>query len=207
MPVTDPIIHVAEELTAMAADQLAPAPYLSHVAKTGVDIPGRRIYLGEIETGTSEWVAQALGHMADRGIVAAELWLNSPGGDVTEMFALHDLIRTNRTRVSLNTVGYGMVASAACLLLACSPHRVVTESCVFMSHESRGFGGDDLSFGEAKDRRKWEDWSHEWWCELMSRYTPMDASWWKRTTERKAEYWLLGGKAIVEAGIADEVLR
>jgi hypothetical protein len=40
----------------------------------------------------------------------------------------------------------------------------------------------------------------------MAQYTPHSEKYWKLKTERKAEYWLLGGKAIVDAGIADEVI-
>ena len=165
-----------------------PAPYLSHIHRLGVDVQKGRIYLGALDEGTGEWLAQTLQHLSNYHVLPV-IWLNTPGGDVTEMFAIHDLIRASES--SVKVVGYGQVMSAGVLLLACAHQRYVTESCVLMSHEPKGFGGADdegLGFRAAKDRRKWEDWSHLYWCELMARYTPQDASWWKRTTERQAEF-------------------
>jgi ATP-dependent Clp protease protease subunit len=186
-------------------DLLLPAPVLSHITRTRVDLESRIIYLGDIEDGCSEWIAQALVRMNMRStITPITLFLNTPGGSVLDMFAIHDLIRTNPASVC--TYGYGWVASAGVLLLAAGKRRTVTESCVLMSHENRGGGDSDLRLSEAKDRRKWEDWNHQHWCDLMARYTPgKDAAWWSRTTDRKAEYWLLGGDAIVAAGLADVV--
>ena len=184
---------------------LPPAPQLAHVQRLGVDIPHRKIYLNEIVEEAETFLAQTLHELQPTTTAPIEIWLDTPGGDVNAMFAIHDLIRIH---AGITVVGYGQVASAGVLILACAQRRLVTESCVLMSHEPKGIGDDEgLGFRAAKDRRKWEDWMHTYWCELMSRYTPKDASWWKRTTERQAEYWLLGGAAIVEAGLADEVMK
>ena len=32
-----------------------------------------------------------------------------------------------------------------------------------------------------------------------------DAKFWKQVTERKAEYWLLGGQAMIDHGLADAI--
>lgn len=181
---------------------LAQAPQLAHVINLGIDWERRVIHVaGEITPESGEWfwtVLERLGHEQP-----IQVHLNTPGGDVSSMYAMHDAIRRHGM---ITIVGYGEICSAGVLLLACGHHRQVTENCILMSHESRGSGGDDLGYRAAKDRRKVEDWLHERWCELMARYTPNDAKWWKTKTERQAEYWLLGGKEIVEAGLADEVI-
>jgi len=180
------------------------SPPLGHIADLGVNAKARTVYIGDIDENTAAWFAGVL-HYLQGEDEPISVWLNSPGGDVISMFAIHDLIRD--ATVPIRMVGYGQVCSAAVLLLACAPRRLVTESCMWMSHEPWGFGDpSDMGLRAAKDRRKADDWTQEWWCELMSRYTPDDAAHWKRTTERKAEYWLLGGRAIVEAGLADAVL-
>lgn len=183
------------------------APELVHIRYLGVDVAARAIYVGEIEEDSPDTFAQALTYLAARGDAPVRLMLNTPGGDVTAMFALHDLIRT--APVPVHAFAYGEVVSAGVLLLACCHHRTVTESCVLMSHEATVGEETELGLRAAKDRRQWEDWSHTWWCELMARYTPddKDAGWWKRKTERKAEYWRLGGQQIVDEGLADEVRR
>ena len=177
------------------------APEVSHVIHLALDWKRRIIHLsGEIAASDGERVWTLLQYL---GPDPVELHLNTPGGDVDSMYAIHDAIRRHG---SVTVIGYGMVCSAGVLLLACGHHRKVTESCVLMSHESHSTGSEDLGFRASKDRRKFDDWQHEWWCELMARYSPNDAAWWRKTTERKAEHWLLGGKAIVEAGLADEVV-
>lgn len=186
---------------------LLPAPEIRIVANEGVDMNRRRIYVGEITDAMGTWFQQVLDIMNARSEAPITLCLNSPGGDVTSMYAIHDAIRTSRAPVRV--IASGQVASAAVLILACGAagSRLVMESTVLMSHEPTVGGDDDGSpMRVAKSRRKWEDWQATYWCELMARYTPgKDAKWWAKTTERQAEYWLLGGAAIVREGLADAV--
>jgi ATP-dependent protease ClpP protease subunit len=180
--------------------KLLPAPAIAHVANMGVDWQRRVVYLdGEIDESTGSWFWLVLDRL---GPDPLEVHLNTPGGDEVSMFAIHDAIRRHG---QITVVAYGQVCSAGVLLLACAQTRLVTPSTILMSHESTTTQGE-LGYRAAKDRRKVDDWFHEYWCELMGRYTPNDAKWWKATTEKKAEFWLLGGQSIVEAGIADRVV-
>lgn len=180
--------------------QLQAAPMLSHVINLGVDWEHRTIHLTEvIEDVSGSWFWTVLEHM---GPDPVQVHLCTPGGDEVAMFAIHDAIRRHG---NVNVIAYGQVCSAGVLILAAGHRRGVTPSTILMSHESTSASGE-LGYRAAKDRRKVDDWFHEYWCELMGRYTPNDAKWWKQTTERKAEYWLLGGEAIVAAGIADFVV-
>lgn len=190
---------------------VVPAPAIAHYINVGVDPKRGVIHLSdEIDESDAGWFAQALDYIAHQPQTPDRIrfYLNTPGGDVGAMFAIHDLIRSSP--IPVEAVGYGCVASAGVLIFACCHRRLVTESCVLMSHESRaGVDSEGLGFKAAKDRRRFDDWQYSFWCELMSRYTPddKDARWWKRTTERQGEYWLLGGDEIVAAGLADAVVR
>lgn len=179
--------------------QLVPAPYLSHVINLGIDWDKRIIHLtGEIADDSGEWfhtVVEAFGKDE------IQVHLNTPGGDVDSMFAIHDTIRRHG---NINMYGYGQICSAGVLIFACAKHRKVAESTILMSHESHGSSGE-LGYRAAKDRRKVDDWQHTYWAELMARYTPHDEKWWRLKTEKTAEYWLLGGKQIVAEGLADEL--
>lgn len=178
---------------------LVPAPLLSHVINLGLDWKKRIIHLTDvIEEDTGEWFHTVVEHLGKDPI---ELHLSTPGGDEVSMFAIHDTIRRHG---NVTIYAYGQVCSAGVLILACGHHRIVAESTILMSHESTGSSGD-LGYRAAKDRRKVDDFYHVYWGELMARYTPNDAKWWKAKTEKTAEYWLLGGKEIVEAGLADVV--
>lgn len=180
--------------------ELIPAPAIAHIANMGVDWQRRVIYLdGEIGEHTGPWFWLVLDRLGPERV---EVHLNTPGGDEVSMFAIHDAIRRHGAVV---VIAYGQVCSAGVLILACALERYVTPSTILMSHESTTSQGE-LGYRAAKDRRRVDDWFHEYWCELMGRYTPQDAKWWKSTTEKKAEFWLLGGQAIVEAGLADGVV-
>ena len=179
---------------------LDPAPRLAHELNLGIDWGARTINLtGEIEPNTGPWIWQLLERFSGNPV---QIHMNTPGGDVDSMFSIHDAIRRHG---DVTVIAYGQVCSAGVLILACGHTRLVTESLIWMSHESSGSGGE-LGYRAAKDRRKVDDFQHEYWAKLMARYTPQDTTWWKRQTERKAEYWLLGGQAIVEVGCADGVL-
>jgi ATP-dependent Clp protease protease subunit len=181
---------------------LNPAPRLSHVVNLGVDWARRIIYLdGELESDSGSWFQTMLNYMTDESPV--ELWLNTPGGDVTSMFAIADSIdRHGQVRIK----AYGEVCSAGVLILAAGQkgYRSVAESTVWMSHESTTDGGSQ-GYRAAKDRRQVDDFLHVHWAKLMAKHTVYTPAWWLKTTEKQAEYWLLGGKAIVEAGMADKV--
>ena len=180
---------------------LEPAPRLSHVINLGVDWQRRTIHLtGEIEPDSGEWLWSVIEYLGRDETI--HLHLNTPGGDVDSMYAIHDAIRRHG---NIETTAYGQCCSAGVLILACSHRRLVTESLILMSHESTASQGE-LGYRAAKDRRKVDDWQHEYWAELMARYTPEDKAWWNKKTRVSAEYWLLGGAEIVEAGIADEVV-
>jgi len=55
-------------------------------------------------------------------------------------------------------------------------------------------------------------WSEQHWARLMDRYTPeavdgkaRDVSYWFQLGKKRAEWWVLGGEAIVAEGIADAI--
>ncbi len=186
-----------------AATGRIPETVLIH--HSGVDEQHRTIWVcGEIDGDLADLTAQFF-HVI--GTAPATMWINSPGGDVSAMFAIYDIMRMPGRNIC--TIGFGEVASAAVLLLAAGHKRMVTENVVVMSHEPSFSAeeGETVGLRAARERRKWEDWTHARWAELMARHTRQEPAWWRRITERKAEYWLLGGDAVVEAGLADEVIR
>jgi ATP-dependent protease ClpP protease subunit len=180
--------------------KLIPAPEIAHVLSLGIDWKKRIIHLtGEISPDSGEWFWTAVEQLGKDSI---QVHLNTPGGDVDSMYAIHDaIVRHGKVTVT----AYGQVCSAGVLILACAKRRLVTESTILMSHESSGSSGE-LGYRASKDRRKVDDWQHVYWATLMARYTPHDEKWWRMKTEKTAEYWLLGGKEIVAEGLADELV-
>jgi len=183
-----------------------PAPSLAHVHNLQVIPKWREIYITDaVGEDDGAWFVRCVRwfESQDSGL-PIRLVLSTPGGDVAAMFMIHDAIRSTPCPVQI--VAIGEVCSAGVLILACGDDRVVSESTALMSHESVG-GEGELGFRASRDRQKFREWQHKYWTELMGRYTPQDAAWWQRKTERQAEYWLLGGQEIVDAGLADSVLK
>ena len=189
------------------------APKLRHLLDLSVFERTREIFVSEeITEEFGSWFRVVLRYLEAQSHEPITIWIDTPGGDEVSMFAFYDAVTGSPCEVT--TVGSGEICSAGVLMLACgSPgHRLVTENCVLMSHEG-GRGGAaaaTLRHSEAKDRRKFEDWSQAHWFELMARHTALvneerDAAFWKSITNRKAEYWLLGGEAIIADGIADHI--
>lgn len=197
---------VAAETASLVESLIGPATDASLVLRDDVDLDAREIFLnGEIEDESGGWFLKLMRVFARRDPKApVTVWIDSPGGDVASEFAIHDAIRTAPFRVT--TVGIGEVASAAGLILACGHRRLVTESTVFMAHEPRVTTESELGLRAAKDRREWEDWQHEHWATLMARYAKGGKSTWRARVEKGGEYWLMGGQAIVDEGIADAVM-
>lgn len=193
------------ETAAVTSLITSPLPELAHIHRDDVDPVSRDVYLGgEIEADDGTAVLQTLRYLERTGTAPVRVWINSPGGDVMAMFVMHDAIRASN--VPVYTIGCGEVASAAGLILACGHRRFVTESTVFMTHETKLlYDEEGVGLRAARDRRAYEDWQHEYWAELMGRYAKGGKAFWRSKVERGGEHWLLGGQAIVEAGIADAI--
>lgn len=190
--------------------KMVPRPELAHFMDLHVNTTTREIFVnGEIGEEFGEWFLHVFRYLLTQSDEAITIWLNTPGGDMESMFVFHDLVRNSPAEVVV--IGQGGVASAGCLMLACGHRRLVTESCVLMWHEWSGEFNSGR-YSELKERRQFEDWTTNHWFELISKYVKpassqeeRDVSWWRRKTKMKAEWWILGGQAIIEEGFADEL--
>jgi len=178
----------------------------------GIDVEHRRVFLtGPLEYGTEDNPSEpgkSTPEQVARGLLwldkmpgDIELWINSPGGLVTEMFGLYDLIRTLDNRVM--TVGFGQVASAAGLLLAAGKYRYVTPNCFFMSHMGEGSMSGDLFTKENQivfDRLMFDRWAT-----LMAKHTKHTKKWWMDLHKGETRELWLDAKGMVRHGVVDEI--
>jgi len=187
------------------------APALYWIHEFWVDLDKREIYIvGEIDGDFANQFLATFRHLLNQSHEPITIWLSTPGGDVEAAFMFYDLVINSPAPITI--IGTGGVASAGVLMLACGHKVYVTENCTMMNHESTFSGEVALRHSEAKDRRKWEDWIGERFIVLLGKCTSKrkgdkDASYWRKITDKKAEYWVLGGEAIVAEGLADDILR
>ena len=186
-----------------------PVPEFLHVYKMDLNVSTREVFVaGEIDEDFGPWfttVIKFLEQQNDRPII---IYLNTPGGDEVSMFAFHDIVQASSCHVTV--VATGQICSAGVLMLACANRRLVTESCVLMSHRGKGTHDGDLE--TLQSRMKYVEWSEKQFARLMDRYTPeevdgqrRDYSYWFQLGKKRAEWWVLGGEAIVAEGIADGI--
>ena len=176
---------------------------LDALLEHGLDLRSRRVYLhgmlGAEDDVVERTVTRGL-HLLDRSTGVIELWICSNGGATDEMFALYDVIRGLENKVT--TVGFGHIASAACLLLVAGDRRLCTPNAYFMSHDDHW----DLE-GEREQHRvslRIADRQAARWNELMGARTKKSAKWWADTTRTKRELWL-DAKQMLAHGIVDEI--
>ncbi len=187
-----------------------PAPELTHIQNMNVNLKAREIFVaGDIAPEFGDWFTCVMRYLESISSEPIIIWLNTPGGDVSSMFTFHDLVRASTCQVI--TIGTGQVCSAGVLMLACGNYRMVTESTTLMSHR-----GEDHIIGNLEQMEaqiKVVKWSEEHWAALMDRYTPAkcadgksrDAKYWFLLGKKSAEWWITGGAAILEEGIADDI--
>jgi ATP-dependent Clp protease protease subunit len=173
--------------------------YFSH----GIDTKLRRIFLGEIDETSAMNVVKGLYFLdtidSDEPI---ELFINSPGGDVYQCFAIYDVIGT--VAAPVHTFAFGMCMSAAPLLLARGEpgQRWVAEHTSFMTHqysESLEGKGTDLKAGLKQglgmDAR---------WNELLAEHSTRTVRFWKSKATKTADFYFTADQAI-EWGVADSI--
>ena len=173
----------------------------------GVDLQSRKVFLhGHMEDSDSpgesyvEKVTKSLLFL-DKTDGDIELWINSPGGYLIEMFGLYDIITTRKNKVI--TIGFGEIASAAGLILACGDERRVMENAFFMTHESASEIEGPKSLVDAK-MAQWEREQNQW-AILMSRHTKHTKSWWLNIWKNKQEAWF-NSKEMLKHGLVDSII-
>ncbi len=143
-------------------------------------------------------VAQLLALDAD-GDDDITLYVNSPGGIITGMFAIYDTIHLLRSKV--NTRCVGLAASAAAFLLA-TPNgvRQATSNARIMIHQPLGGAR-----GTAKDieiQAKNILWMRQRINEIFAERTGKPVEQIQEDTDR--DYWMTASEAV-EYGLIDEV--
>ena len=152
------------------------------------------------DESTDTLVAQMLALDADNH-EDITMYVNSPGGIITGMFAIYDTIQLLKSDVDVRCIG--LAASAAAFLLATpSGHRQATANSRIMIHQPLGGAR-----GTAKDieiQAKNIVWMRERINEIMAARTGKSVEQVAQDTDR--DYWMTAAEAA-EYGLIDEVVE
>ena len=129
------------------------------------------------------------------------LYINSPGGQMTSLFALYDTMQYVRPDIS--TVCMGMAASAAAVLLAggAKGKRYALPHARVMLHQPHGGAHGQATDIEIQARLILQ--MREQINKILSQHTGQDMEKVARDTDR--DFWMMANEAV-EYGLIDQVL-
>jgi len=140
-----------------------------------------------------------LQHRKDKS-APVNLMINSPGGDVYEMFGIIDYIES--LDVKVNTICRGRAMSAAAVILTCGTGtRMMSKRSTVMFHQSSSFMGGKMSDITAylDNIKSLEVLIYN----MLAEKTKKDADWWK---EKMRNDMFLTAEELLEIGVIDQII-
>ena len=163
----------------------------------------RIIFLGTpIDDNVANLVMAQLLHLEsedpDKDI---SLYINSPGGSITSLFAIYDTM--NYISADVSTVCMGMAASAAAVILAGGAHgkRFALPHARIMMHQPHG--GAQGQASDIEIQAKLIVQMREQLNEILAEHTGKSLE--KVTLDTERDYWMLADEAV-EYGVIDSIL-
>ena len=140
-----------------------------------------------------------LQHRKDKS-APINLMINSPGGDIYEMFGIIDYIES--LDVKANTICRGRAFSAAAIILVCGTgSRMMSKRSTVMFHQSSSFLGGKMSDITAylDNVKSLEKVIYG----MLSEKTKKDAEWWKN--KMRSDLFLTS-EELLEIGVIDQII-
>jgi len=163
----------------------------------------RIIFLGTpIDDTIANLVCAQLLHLeAENPDSAISIYINSPGGDITALFAIYDTIQYIKPEIS--TICFGQAASAAAVLLAAGApgKRLALPHARILLHQPWGSGGGQATDIEIQAREilRMKDLLNQ----ILSRHTGQPLERIEKDTDRD---FVLEADQAKNYGIIDEVI-
>ena len=163
----------------------------------------RIIFLGTpIDDTIANLVCAQLLHLeADNPDSAINIYINSPGGDLTALFAIYDTMQYIKPEIS--TICFGQAASAAAVLLAAGAKgkRLALPHARILLHQPWGSGGGQATDIEIQAREilRMKDLLNQ----ILARHTGQPLERIEKDTDRD---YVLEADQAKEYGIIDEVI-
>jgi len=128
------------------------------------------------------------------------LMINSPGGDIYEMFGIIDYIES--LDVKVNTICRGRAFSAAAIILTCGTgDRMISKRSTVMFHQSSSFLGGKMSDITAylDNVKSLETVIYS----MLAEKTKKDGDWWKNKMRSDTFFT---AEELLEIGVVDQII-
>lgn len=167
----------------------------------GVDIETRTVQLiGTVDEKMFKKLDAGLNMLESSSKKAITIKLNSFGGYSTDALAIIGRMRGSTCKIVVEA--YGMVASAATIILAAGEKRRMSEYCQFMTHQSSyetsGKHKDNKEFVQQAEREE------EIWASYMAKFSNKSADYWKSLHDTGEDKYLDAAECL-QLGVIDEV--
>jgi ATP-dependent Clp protease protease subunit len=154
------------------------------------------------ESITAQAVQWIIGNNLNPKFEKLTMVVNNPGGNLSDAFAIVDAIASSF--IPIQTVGIGLVGSAALMVFMSGRHRIVTPNVVLLSHQYSGMveGKEHEVTAAAKDFKLTGDRV----LKHYRKYTRLKDSVIRKKLLPAHDIWLSAEQAI-EYGLADSIVE
>lgn len=167
----------------------------------GVDLKLRSIQLfGEVNTAMFARLDTALSILEAESKAGITIKINSEGGNPSDAIAI--IGRFRRSRCQITTEGYGLIASAATMILASGDKRRMSAESMFMHHE----GGLEVSgtVSQVNNLVKQTQREDDIWCATLARVSNQSKEFWLQKSKNSVD-WYFSAQECLELGIVEEI--
>jgi len=162
----------------------------------------RHIFLfSPVTSSSAEFLIRQLLDLDRESKDEITIFINSPGGFVTELFAIVDTM--NLVRSPIRTVVMGMAASAAAVIAASGDTRLITENSQFMLHEVLGFTMGSVS--EMDEKMKLIEKMQTRLLKILARSTGKSVDKLRSITKKTDKFF--NAQESIRFGLADRIIK
>jgi ATP-dependent Clp protease protease subunit len=170
----------------------------------GVDVANRRIFIGKIDQESIANAIKAIYLMETKSDSQhIELIINSEGGEISQAFALYDVMQT--VKCPIFTFAIGECMSAALLLVCCGKknERYCGENCSFMAHDIWSDPPAESATAQIKNAEAMKNLRGRY-ASILAKHTKKTEKQWLNIFTKSGDTYFDADKAI-EFGIVDYV--
>ena len=179
------------------------AMQLEYSFDRGVNFKDRSItVVGEIGEGWFDIVDAAMSEFERASKKTVTVKIYSEGGSVYEALAIVGRLKSSKCHIV--TEGYGVIASAATILLACGNRRKMSNYAQFMHHES-SYGLEIARHSQNLSVVKQAEKEEKLWSKWMSNFSKKTEKFWY-DWGKHIDKWLIAEECI-KYGVVDETLE
>ncbi len=179
----------------------------------GVDIESRILYIGTahfsedgddlgVDARMAEYAIKGLHILNESGKDPIRVFINTPGGNISDGWAIYDAIMASSSPVAIEV--YGEASSMGSIILQAGDLRLMHPKAIVMVHDGYNQNTERMP---TRSHESWGDWSkreRKRMYELFSKRSGRSISYWER---RCAHDSVIDAHETVKVGLADKVIE